>query len=186
MFIIKYFISSILLAAPGVIDENGWVAVDRPEKRDPVESFDDVDRSIWVVFAKQIGEEKILVSFPEDPSYRYMDEKGEEMEATAVLDGAEYRFQVMKKLFSSSEELLDYRKEVLEGAGAVAQKASEPGEPPVIELTYWKEGYWYFEKLVSTPNHTYFFQTKSISMEDAAHLQFVDSFDLEIARKNHF
>lgn len=171
----KFLLASLLLGASPSYDGDGWVAVDRPEKGG--EAFEEVDPSIWVVFAKQMGPEKLLISFPEDPAYHYMDKNGEEMEIVASSPDVEYRLQILKKTFSAGEELLAYRMESLQGA-SIARTSMGPETEVSAELTYWKEGYWYMERLLSTEYHTYFFQTKSGGLDDDAHRIFISSFDL--------
>lgn len=176
MILIKYLLSALLMTG---VDENGWAKVEKVEKNEFIAESDEIDRSIWVAFAKEMGPEKILVSFPEDPEYRYMDREGKEMEVMARGPGAEYRMQVIDRVFETGEELLDYRREALIGAGILGQKADDLEEVAVAELSYWKEGHWVFEKLVSTSHKTYFFQTQAVSLDDSLHEKFIASFDLQ-------
>jgi hypothetical protein len=131
------------------MDADGWVSLERP-KQEPF-SLEEVDPSIWVVFAKKIGAEKILVRFPEDPTYRYLDEKGSEMEIYTISEEKTHRLYIKP-----------------------AQGSSES-----TEKSYWQDGFWVFEKSLTTKHNTYFFQTKTISMDLVSHRQFVDSFDVE-------
>lgn len=48
--------------------DDAWVSVPRPQKI-PYQIEED-DRSIWVVFAKTFGGERVLIRFPDDPIYR--------------------------------------------------------------------------------------------------------------------
>jgi hypothetical protein len=47
------------------------------------------------------------------------------------------------------------------------------------ELVYWKGGYWFMERLISTAEHSYILQTKNTDLDSEAHRIFVASFDLE-------
>ena len=135
------------------MDKDGWVAVERPKKPVPVE--EEVDPSIWVMFSKYVGEEKFLVGFPEDPTYRYLTGAGHEMEIVGESLHAEHRLQVLPP-----------------------QGVSEPQD-----RTYQQDGLWVFERILTTPHHTYFFQTKSDVMDPISHEKFVNSFDV---KPSHF
>jgi len=145
MFITKIII--LLSSLMTVPDADGWVKIERPKKEAPPA---DIDPSIWVVFAKTLGSEKLLVRFPGDPTYRYLDEAGKELEVVAG----------MHKL--------------------VVREAN--GAPTVTDKTYWQDGFWHMERVITTKNHTYFFETKSESLDLISHGKFVSSFDIERAR----
>lgn len=183
MIVLKYLLASVLLTGFSDIDEEGWASVEKVEKKEMIEMSGEVDPALWVVFGKKIGSEKILISFPEEPRYRYMDASGREMEVQAGFDGVEYRMQIVDRVFNESSDLIDYRQAALEGAGVMFKAAKDEKRGTSASLVYWKDGYWIFEKLVATAERTYFFQTKSISMEDALHKKFVESFDLEQSEK---
>jgi hypothetical protein len=183
LIIIKYLLSALLLSGFSSVDEEGWASVERVEKKEMIEMAGDIDPALWVVFGKQVGSEKVLIAFPEEPTYRYMDGEGKEMEVKASFDGVEYRMQVIDQVFRGAEELIQYRAAALEGAGIMSKTGTEEKNGAAASLVYWKDGYWIFEKMIATADRTYFFQTKSISMEDALHQKFVASFDLERSEK---
>jgi hypothetical protein len=181
MTIFKYLIAAILFGAeaPSEIGENGWVAVEKTEQTKEVDSANPVDPSIWVAFAKQMGSEKILIQFPSEPTYRYMDASGEEMEVTSDSKGSEFRLQIIKTKFEDSESLYGWRKALLpEVVISSSENRMENGRA-VAEFVYWKDGYWNFERLETTPHHTYFFHTKSAELDQGLHQVFVKSFDLQ-------
>jgi len=152
-------------------EEIGWVAVERFDKEEHPLGADETDPSIWVVFAKEIGNEKFLVSFPKEPTYKYLNEEGSEMELFASCGGAEHVLQVLLP----SENLLEARKESLQGAIHFFEKKDETG----TEIIYWKGGYWFMERLVSLGTHSYILQTKTVDFENQAHSLFSASLDIE-------
>jgi hypothetical protein len=168
MFIIK---SLFLLSVIHAELPDGWVAVERPDKEISPLGADETDQSIWVVFAKKIGREKFLVSFPVEPTYRYMNEDGSQMEISAVRGADAHLAQIL----GPSSDLLSARKTHLKDATLIFEKVDENG----AELVYWKEGYWFQERLVSTIEHSYILQTKSIDLESDSHRIFASSLDIE-------
>ncbi len=171
MILFKLLISLVIFSTQ--MDANGWVTLERPEKETHTTGADERDPSIWVVFSKKIGAEKILINFPEEPTYRYFDDTGAEMEILAKSGGTEYRLQVLREIYAPADFLVE-RKKALEGA-AIAIEA-------VGELVYWKDGFWYLERHLVTAHHTYLLQTKSAALEGEFHRKFVNSLDVEIDR----
>ncbi|MDE3046695.1 MAG: hypothetical protein KGJ02_08680 [Verrucomicrobiota bacterium] len=140
------------------------------------------EKSIWVIFSKQLGPEKILVGFPEEPLYIYREDG--EMEIFSTSKGNECHLYVLKKIFKSGDEVLQSREENLENAVVTNRKSGAEKSGPVAELTYWKEGFWHSEKWICTDFHTYFFHTKTASPDLAFYETFTGSFDLVLDR--HF
>ncbi len=171
IFKVLFLIGFIQIELPMEENSNGWVAVDRSEKEDSPLGADESDPSIWVVFAKQINSEKILVSFPVEPSYKYTKADGSEMEISASAGGSEFLLEIS----GPSEDLLNERKTSLGSAIITLERIDEEG----TELIYWKNGYWYMEHLISTGEHSYILQTKNPELESDFHRIFVSSFDLE-------
>jgi hypothetical protein len=169
LIIFKSLFLFVVLQAELPVD--GWVAVERHEKEASPEGADETDPSIWVVFSKKIGSEKILVRFPVEPAYKYLKEDGSEMEISASAEGSEHLALVL----SPSNDLLKTRKTSLQGAIIILERMSEEGE----EIVYWKDGYWFKEKLVSTEEHSYILQTKSADLDSDSHRIFASSLDIE-------
>jgi hypothetical protein len=181
MFIFKAIFSvGLLLADAPLMDAEGWVSVERPKKEAEVSGADERDPSIWVMFAKQIGVEKFLISFPDEPTYRYMNGNGEEMEVMTVSEGIEHKLQVWNEKFESAEQMLKLRLERISATAVIEQKSDENS----AELLVWKDDFWLHEKIIKTEHHTFFLQTKSPSIERDSHRAFVQSFDFEINPKN--
>jgi hypothetical protein len=171
LFLFNILLSAALATVQPEIDEHGWVRVARPEQR--AEVVDQEDHAIWVVFAKQLGSEKILISFPEDPQYRYLDPKGQAIEATAKGEQIEYRFQALDRVVENGEALLESRLSDLEGVRVFKTDSGGP-----VCLTYWQKGLWVQETFLTTPYHTYFFQTQGPEYDEGMHQKFVSSFDV--------
>ncbi|HSX10895.1 MAG TPA: hypothetical protein VLF94_04175 [Chlamydiales bacterium] len=141
----KYLIASIL-AFSGVASD-GWFPVEKV--RNGTKQEEEVDRSIWVLFAKNLGDERIQVRFPDDPAYKYSD--AEVMEISSERDGETFQLTV---------------------------QPAEAGEAKG-DLLYQIEGKWVREHVVQTDHHFYRFKTISNGSDDAHHKAFVSSFLIE-------
>ena len=160
------------------VDEDGWYTVPKPKKED-VQGSDERDLSTWVVFSKQIGLEKFLVSMPNEPVYRYTDSEGEQMEVYSSSGNDQFSLHVLKTVDGNPNYLLDARKSSCPDALIVEEiRASEFNA--YSELTYWYEGNWYHERVIVTGEATYFLQTKSSEFSLEAHNHFAGSFNTEI------
>lgn len=73
--------------------DGGWVSVPRPQ-RVPYQ-LEEEDHSIWVVFAKSFGDERILIRFPDDPIYQRKD--GNFVAAAPFGGAGEFTLIVQKK-----------------------------------------------------------------------------------------
>ena len=179
LFKIIFAITSVLpLQASKEVDEDGWYTVPRPKKED-VQGSDERDLSVWVVFSKQIGAEKFLISMPNEPVYRYTDREGSQMEVYSTSGNDQFSLQVLKTASDDPNYLLDARKISCPIAMIVEEvRASESN--PYSELTYWYEGNWYHERVVVTGESTYFLQTKSPDFSLGTHNHFASSFNTEI------
>ncbi len=168
---LMFFLGALQTEVSAQPNFDGWVAIERSEKEVLPLSADERDPSIWVVFSKEIGSEKILVRFPVEPTYKYLTKDGSEMELLAISGGNEHRVLIGKP----SKDLLGERKANLEGAIAVHEKVGTEN----AELTYWKDGFWFMERLIATKDHSYILQTKSETIDSDSHLAFAASFDLQ-------
>lgn len=79
MIFFKYFLASILFSTTLVApSENGWFSV---EKR--VESgeslHNEVDLSVWVLYIRDLGTDRIQIRFPEDPHSGMNESEGLEL-----------------------------------------------------------------------------------------------------------
>jgi hypothetical protein len=174
----KFLVSlHLLMACPSVMDEEGWVLIERPHIEEEALGADERDPSIWVAFAKQVGPEKILINFPDEPVYHYG--QGDEMEVFLTSNETEYRLQIATQIFHSSDEMLRFRLEQLGHASVIQQKIKEKS----VELLVWKDGFWLQEKLIRTDLHTFLIQVKSTSIDRDSYKTFARSFDLVLDPK---
>lgn len=185
MILFKYLLAFGLLLADAPadgVDSDGWYTIPKPTKEEQGIGADEQDPSIWVVFSKQIGDERILVSLPTEPTYQYLDRAGEEMEVFSQSNGTEYRLQIIDQVYDDPNSLLMER--VQESPGVILVGAAEEipaGDFGVYsEVSYWKDGFWYQERVVVTSQHTYFLQTKSETYSSDTFSQFANSFNAEI------
>jgi hypothetical protein len=174
MSLFKMVLSFLLLSGHPEMDQDGWVTIERPKKEAEALGADERDPSIWVVFSKQLGLGKMVVRFPDEPSYRYARENKQHMEIFSTADGIEYRVEILDERVQSIEELLKIRVEQV-GAQAVAKQQIQENR---AELIHWKDGFWLQETLIKSDQHTFFLQTKSADIESDAHRTFVKSFEL--------
>lgn len=163
----------------GVLDAEGWALVAKPKERAFTRSLEEErDPSIWVVFAKQLGDEKFLVRFPEDPLYTYL--TSDEMEISCSRGDISYLLRVLRNPGSS---FFDERKKVVELHPETLLIQERRPSPHILELFYRnEEGKWVWEQLRLSAHHLYFFQTKSDTIQSDLSYQFVNSLELEIVQ----
>lgn len=172
--LLKYLIGAILAAGPAIPVEaeegDGWFPVE--QKTETPSDGDEIDPSIWVVFAKQLAGEKIVLRFPEDPSYLHP--------APGVLEIASSK---------EGERFLLRAVERGPGEDPFSQRAAEIQALPDAEVfeidreassfLYKKEGKWIREQIVQTAGHSFLFQTTSPSPDGVSHRIFFTSFQVE-------
>lgn len=149
MIILNYLIASAMLLV-SLPDEgvDGWYSV---EKKPKIEDLhEEEDRTIWVLFSKDLGLERILVRFPELPKYTYL-ENGD-LEIRCERGGELFQLTVSKNLLGAAE----------------AQ-----------ELHYQHEGKWVHEQFVRSAHHFFHFKTVEISAETKIHVDLFSSFFIE-------
>ena len=152
---------------------DGWFPVEKIEATRAEESWEDQDQSIWPVFSKHFGGEKVLARFPADPVYRYL--SSSEIEITAT-KGAET--SQLTILDSIDPEMLTQRvKEISVDLDTLLVKV-EQVEPHIFDLQYFKEGMWVAERLLLTGEHLYIFRTASSEPLSGNHQTFVSLIDI--------
>ena len=159
------------------VDESGWFDVEKPGADGLLAAEVEWDRSIWVYFSKKMGDEKILASFPDEPTYRYTN-GGASLEAFARTWGVEYRMQVQPVQVDSAQKFLSDRMRELKGVDILQSRTAAIKEMDTADIAYRDKGVWVFETWVFSPNHTYLLQTKSVDLDDSLHQKFVASFDV--------
>jgi hypothetical protein len=146
IFAVLFVLSSLVYA------DNGWVSVSRPER--VVHQLEEEDHSIWVVFAKSFGTERVLVRFPEDPHYRHA---AGYFEASAThLGSGEMTLIVCKKNFAASQNLPDRE---------VVYRDADTGR-------------WVFERHIETDEYQYVLRFSHPSQSKVQSRQFFDSFEI--------
>jgi len=171
---LKILASLYLLGSPTQVpDADGWVSVERREKR--AEEFED-EKGVWVVVSKEIGPEHFFVGFPEDPKTRTVDGK---VEWTASSNHDLLSLRVEKR--DAGKEGAQFFDERLFSLSAhpetflVKTHVSANG----FDLFYRQEGKWVWEKIVVTENFFYLLQTTSDQMSGDSHRKLVKSFSLK-------
>jgi hypothetical protein len=150
--IYQYVIAFLILSIPlSGSDDNGWVSVPRTEQKSG-HSFQEEDPSIWVVFTKTLGPDRVMVRFPEDPVYRYADGY---FEATATYLG-------------EGEMTL------------IARLRHSTGAPEHSETMYRdaESGRLVMEKHISSQHYDYVLRLDHPSQSRALYQHFADSFSV--------
>lgn len=143
----------MLLTASFVAANDGWVSVPRPEK--VVHQLEE-DHSIWVVFSKSFGDERVLVRFPEDPTYRHRDGH---FEAVATHLGV--------------------------GEMALFARKKDPTQPStssrINDISYRdaEHGFWVRERHIDTSQYHYILRVVHPNQSAALFRQFADSLEIE-------
>lgn len=125
--------------------DEGWALVPKPVKAQEQEEV--LDPTIWVVFAKNLGEEQFMVRFPVDPDY-WMGGNGE-LEISAEKLGEVFDLTVRK----------------LEG-----NEGKEGGS------TQFLDGKWVHEHIAHSKHYQYHFRTISDQEISPNHKDFINSF----------
>jgi hypothetical protein len=167
----KYLICSLLISGSLVSGEigDGWFPIKKTEST--LSEGEEADSSIWVLFTKNLGEERISCRLPEDPIYKYSlsgvfevssQKEGEIFELKAIQQGEiEKRIEEVRALSGVSLISVDL---LSEGRASIAYKLNEK---------------WVRESLVQTAHRLYLLQTTGETPESANHLAFVTSFQVE-------
>lgn len=144
----------MFFASSFVFADDGWVTVPRQEQI--VHQLEEEDHSIWVVFAKTFGSERVRVRFPETPFYHNFENQ---FEAHATHDGhGEMSLTVHKK-----------------------NKADSSLQMPGYEITYrdTETNGWVFEKHIETEEFHYVLRMYHSLQNRLIFQQFTDSFEIE-------
>ena len=153
MFLNKLLIAFFIAFTSFAVADDGWVSVARPER--VVHQWEEDDSSIWIVFAKTFGQERILIRFPEDPVYRH-------------LDG---RFQAAATHLGIGEMSLIVRKKETPSAPVASRR----------EVSYRDadSGRWIRERHIETDEYHYVLRASMPTESATLYRQFVDSFEIE-------
>jgi hypothetical protein len=173
------------LALFGAMDEKGWVSVERPQKVEAGRVVDESDVT-WPVFVRQFGEDRVLVRFPGEPTYVYprvLDNDLETMQIEASTPTASHRLLVQSSSLSL-DAVIEQKKLSLASENDALLVSSEQTGPNSVEWLYRSGEKWVRERMIASTDRLYVLQTFSESLNEAPHLKFSNSFDLEIRDGN--
>lgn len=173
-FIIKLFCFSSLFADPVVDSSKEWASLGPVIKNTSYTTDrEEEDPSIWVIFAKQMGDENFMIRFPENPVYTYPNP--EELRVTAQLKGELYSATVLRVSNEDEVEVMIQRKVLGEEiAGVEVIKSAEN----VWDLVYRSDGKWVAIRYFLSPQHLYILQSENSLLHRENHQKFVDSLDV--------
>jgi hypothetical protein len=180
-FILKFCLLCTSYTGPlgSEIDADGWVDLTPVIKKTAVGMDPEPeDLGVWVYFSKQVGNENIFVSLPEDPQYRYISE--DEMEITSSGKEGTYSLRILKPV--SQESVETQVKEVFLQSEIFVKEVSQKKDN-TWEIQYRKDGKWIFQTFVLNAEHLYVFQTEDPISHRENHEKFVSSLDVASSKK---
>lgn len=167
-------ILTLLFAFAPFQEDTDWVPIEKTEVVTPEEIWESQDHSIWPIFSKKTGHEKILIRFPSDPVYRYLSPN--EMEITAIEGSETTQLLILEKGVVDS---VNQRIQELTDAPNVLLLDVQKESDRLLDIQFFTEGKWVFERVLITEEHLYIFQSSSTEPHIKNHARFVASFDLE-------
>jgi len=174
---LKIILSSVVIGSviQAVPDTDGWVLVERPQSHPYFEGFQE-ENDGWVVFSKEIENEKFHVSLPNDPIYRYFP-GGIFLDAS--LDGDDLHFQMQLQGTEETELLFDKRiREIDAFSEALLMKVKKSNGGKTLDLFYRLNEKWVWERIISTSKFLCTFRTESSEMSGQTHRQFISSLEI--------
>jgi hypothetical protein len=154
-------------------DPDGWVTLDSVIQMElPDQGGEGKAGDPWVVFAKQLGSENVLLKFPEDPSYRTLPLGG--FEAVSQSSDGVYTL----KALPISEE--GPQAQIWENLPKDVRELAQVDQVAVNswDCAYKQDGNFVLTRFFFTSEHFYSLEFKShvLSMENRG--RFVDFFDV--------
>jgi len=145
--------------------------IQRTEER--VVGGEEGDSAVWVVFSKQVGEENVMIRFPEDPVYRELSSGDLEISSN-VQDGV-YTLRVLSPV---SFDQVGQRIEAM-----VLEKGISSFEVVYLgqnawDLSYHQDGRFVGQRLCLTSHHLYVLETDLCVVSSEGHDLFVSSLDI--------
>ena len=177
-----------VLTLLGTMDEKGWVSVERPRQTAELQSVASASKENWPVFVRHFGEDKVLIRFPEEPSYDYpYVERGdlETMQISATTPASAHSLFVGKKSEEGLESFATNRKENFDAKEGSFVVSFEKVEERIFDLFYRNEERWVRERILASADRFYVLQTVAESTSEDLHRKFLASFDLERRDGNH-
>jgi len=176
------------LSVLGVVDEKGWVSVERSKQTASQQSFASNSKESWPVFVRHFGSDKVLIRFPDEPTYDYpYVEKGdlETMQISATTPDSAHSLFVGKKLDGDLEAFATKRKETFDAKDGAFVVSFEKIEEKIFDLFYRNEERWVRERILASTDRFYVLQTVTETASEDLHRKFLASFDLERRDGNH-
>ncbi len=159
-------------------DASGWVALGPAlNKTVEPEAREEDDLSVWVIFAKQWGDENFMVRFPEDPTYRYI--SPDEMKISASTKNEIYSLRVLKA--PPAEQLRQQISEVLMQTDILLEEVAKSDEN-TVDILYRKDGKWMSTRFFLTKHHLYILHSENAISHRENHQKFIDSLDVVFAK----
>lgn len=168
------FLFGIIFSVVAAVDSKEWVSLERPQKSAFEETLTEEDRSVWVLFAKQLEGETLLLRFPDDPQYRYS--PSGEMEVSSEKEGEQYSLFISPLV---GEETLEQKAKEIALQSGVLFFEVERLSPHTLDLLYRQEGKWIRERFHLTPHHFYHLQMKANLFLPEGYRQFIQSFAID-------
>lgn len=174
-----------ILSALGTMDEKGWVPVERP-KAEVVESSKEALADSWPVFVRQFGSDRILIRFPDEPTYTYPYVEQGDLETAFVeanFEGVSY--QLLVELRSMDfDRFLEAKKLTIASEKDALLVAVDEVDARTVDFLYRSGKKWIRERVIGSNERFYTLQTTADTFDEAFHDRFLHSFDLETRDEN--
>ncbi|MBX9744902.1 MAG: hypothetical protein K2X08_06815, partial [Chlamydiales bacterium] len=177
---IIYFLSAL-----GTMDEKGWVSVERP-KAEAIENSKEALADSWPVFVRQFGADRILIRFPDEPTYTYPYVEQGDLETAVVeasFEGVTYQLSV-ELLSMDFERFLEDKKLTIASKEDALLVAVDQVDARTVDFLYRSGKKWIRERVVLSSERFYTLQTTADTFDQAFHDRFLHSFDLETRDEN--
>lgn len=175
------------LAILGAAPEKGWVSVERPHQTTEQQSLVNSSKENWPVFVRHFGVDKVLIRFPNEPSYDYpYVERGdlETMQISSTTSESAHSLFVGKRSGEDLEAFATKRKESFDAKEGAFVVSFEKIEERIFDLFYRNEERWVRERILVSPDRFYVLQTVTETVSEDLHRKFFASFDLEMRDGN--
>lgn len=152
-----------------LVAEEGWYPVEKKKTVAPEEVWE--DSSLWPVFTKRHGEERVFLRFPSDPTYTYPASDVLQVESS---QGGEIYTLIVRP----DTDLFERRLAELGGQSQTFLIGYAKPEPHILDIQYYFEDRWVAERLY-LGDHLYILRTASKEPLSSTHARFVTSLDIQ-------
>lgn len=155
----------------GELDTDGWVAISPVTKMTHIETGSEKDDfSIWPLFTKKLGGEKLRVRFPSNPTYHFL--SSNELEIKSFLGESSYFLRVLNPVTAGNVE--EQVKGVFLQPEIVLAEVNRTSDHR-WDVMYRKDGKWICQTYLLQGSHFYFFQSENPFSHRENHNHFVSS-----------